>query len=85
MKDINIKKVYVFTLISFVVTTLFLYLFAQTGPHWYTGWDSHTSKNTLSIFADIIFIISLLVNCVGIILSIIYTCKSLFNKFSRKL
>ncbi|MFA7533288.1 MAG: hypothetical protein WCY46_03060 [Tissierellaceae bacterium] len=83
MKDINIKKVYVFTLISFVVTILFLYIFAQTGPHWYTGWDSHTSKNSLSIFADIMFIITLLVNCVGIILSIIYTCKWLFDNFGK--
>ncbi len=83
MKKISIKKVYLFTIISFVATFLFFYVFAETAPHWYTGWDKYTNKNTLSTFGDITFMILLLVNCTGIILSIIYTCKSLFNKLSR--
>ena len=82
-KHISIKKVYLLTFISFIATFLFFYVFAETAPHWYTGWDRYTNKNTLSTFADITFMILLLVNCTGIILSIIYTCKSLFNKLSR--
>ncbi len=83
MKKISIKKVYLFTIISFVYTFLFFYFLAEKAQHFYKVWDKYTNKNTLSTFGDITFMILLLVNCTGIILSIIYTCKSLFNKLSR--
>lgn len=82
-KNVSIKKLYLFTITSIITTFLFLYAFSETATYWYTGWDRYTNKNTLSIFADIIFMILLLVNCVGIILSMTYTGKSLLNKFRR--
>lgn len=84
-KHVNIKKIYLFTLISFISTFLFFCIFTKTAPYWYTGWDRYTNKNTLSIFADITFIILLLANCAGIILSIVYICRSLFNKLSKNI
>ncbi len=54
-KYANIKKVYLFTLMSFVITFLFLYIFAKTAPEFYTGFDEYTSRNVLSIVADFIF------------------------------
>lgn len=82
-KHISIKKVYLFTFASFIAIFLFLYIFAETAPHWYTGWDRYTNKNTLSKFADIIFMVLLLINFTGIVLSIIYTCKSIFKNLGE--
>ena len=83
-KYLSIKKVYLLTFISFVATFLFLYVFAETAPSWYTGWDIYTNKNTLSALADTLFKVLLLVNFTGVILSILYTFKALFQKFSEK-
>ena len=83
-KYINTIRVYLFTLISFIVTLLAIYLFAKTAPQFYTGFDRYTSKNILSIFADILFILLLSVNFIGIILCTFHTYKALSNKFGRK-
>lgn len=83
-KHINIKKVYLFTFISFIATFLFLYIFSETAEQFYTGWDKYTNKNTLSIVADVIFMLLLSVNFIGIMLCIIYPVKRLFNRSSRK-
>lgn len=82
-KDINIKRLYLFTFISFVVTFIFIYFFAETAPQFYTGFDMHTSPNTLSKVADLIFKILLSVNFIGFILCFVYTFKILFNKFNK--
>lgn len=83
-KHISIKKVYLFTFISFIATFLFLYIFTETAEQFYTGWDKYTNTNTLSMFANVIFILLLVFNFIGIILCIIYTLKNLLNKLSRK-
>lgn len=83
-KHINIFRVYVLTFISFIVTILFIYLFAKTAPQFYTGFDRYTSKNILSILADILFIILLSVNLIGIVLSTFYTYKAISNRLGRK-
>ena len=82
-KYINIKRVYLFTFISLLVTFLFLYIFAETAPYFYTGFDEHTSKNTISKIADYIFKILLSVDFIGIVLCIIYPVKILFNKLGK--
>jgi len=84
-KQVNIKKLYLFTFISFVATTIFLYFFAETAPQFYTGFDSFTNKNVLSIFADIIFKILLLVNFIGAVLCIIYSLKILWRDRMEKI
>ena len=83
-KHLNLKKVYLFTLISFVATFLFIYLFAKTAPGYYTGFDRFTSKNILSILADVLFIILLSANFIGIIASAIYSMKVLSKNASNK-
>lgn len=83
-KYANIKKVYLFTLISFIITFLFLYIFGKTAPQFYTGFDEYTSRNTLSIVADFIFKFLLSVNFIGIVLCIVYPFKILINKLRRK-
>lgn len=83
-KYINIKKVYLFTFISFITTLLFLYIFTKTAEKFYTGWDNYTNTNALSMLANAIFILLLVVNLISITLSIIYTFKILLNKLSRK-
>lgn len=83
-KYINLKRVYLFTLISFLITFLFLYIFTKTAPQFYTGFDKHTSQNTLSIIADLIFKLLLSVNFIGIVLCILYPVIILFKKiFTR--
>lgn len=82
-KYISIKKVYLITLISFLAIFLFISVFTETAPYWYTGWDRYTDKNVVSVLADIIFIVLLLVNFTGIVVSIIYTCKSIFKKLAK--
>jgi high-affinity Fe2+/Pb2+ permease len=52
-KHINIKKVYLLTFIFFIAAFLFLYAFTEKAERFYTGWDSYTNENTLSIFADV--------------------------------
>ncbi|OLS02953.1 hypothetical protein [Tissierella creatinophila] len=83
-KYINIKKLYLFTFISFMATFLFLYIFTGTAEQFYTGWDGYGDKNIESIFIDVIFILLLLVNFTGIVLSVIYTFKIFFNKLVKK-
>lgn len=83
-KYINIITVYLFTFISFIVTLLFIYIFAKTAPQFYTGFDRYTTKNVLSILADILFILLISVNLIGIILCTFYTYKALSNKFGKK-
>lgn len=80
----NMKKVYLFTLISFIITFLFIYIFGKTAPRFYTGFDEYTSRNTLSIVADFIFKFLFLVNFIGIVLCIVYPIKILINKLKRK-
>ncbi len=84
-RHINIFRVYVLTFISFIVTVLFIYLFAKTAPQFYTGFDRYTSKNALSILADILFIFLLSVNFIGIVLCTFYTYKAISNKLGRKI
>lgn len=85
MKEhINIKRVYLFTFISIVVTFLFLCFFAETAPQFYTGFDKHTSPNTLSKITDFIFKFLLSVNFIGTILCVIYPFKILFNKLAKQ-
>ena len=83
-KNINVLSVYLFTFISFIITILFVYIFAKTAPQFYTGFDKYTSKNMLSIFADILFILLLSVNFIGIVLCTSNTYKVFSNKFRRK-
>lgn len=83
-KYINIKSTYLFTFISFVATFLFLYFFAETAPQFYTGFDKYTTPNTLSKITNFIFKLLLSVNFLGVILCIIYSFKSLFNKLGKQ-
>lgn len=78
-RPITIKKIYLFTLISFVITFLFLYFFAESAPRFYTGFDKHTSPNSLSQVANLIFYSLLLINFIGIVLCILYPIKLKFN------
>ena len=82
-KHINIKKVYLFTILSFIITFLFLYFFAKTAPQFYTGFDNHTSPNTLSKVADFIFVLLLSVNFIGTILCIACTVKIIVSKIVK--
>ena len=79
-KHVNIKKVYLFTFISFIATFVFLYIFTETAEQFYTGWDRYTNKNTLSMFADVIFMILILADLIGIVLCVTCPFKTLFNK-----
>ena len=81
-KHISLKKIYLFTIVFFIIFLLFIYIFANTAEQFYTGWDMFTNKNILSIFADTMFIFLLSVNFIGIILCIFYSIKSLFNKIN---
>ncbi len=76
---ITIKKIYLFTLISFVSTFLFLYFFAESAPRFYTGFDRHTSPNSLSQIANLTFYLLLLINFIGIGLCILYPIKLKFK------
>ncbi|AFS78366.1 hypothetical protein Curi_c13560 [Gottschalkia acidurici 9a] len=79
-KDINIKKLYLFTFLSFILILLFLYLFSQKAPYFYTGFDYHTIPNRLSKLANFTFIILILINFICVLLSIFYSIKIIFNK-----
>ncbi|MDY0236347.1 MAG: hypothetical protein RBR71_09975 [Gudongella sp.] len=83
-KNGSITTVYLFTFISFIVTFLFIYIFVKIAPQFYTGFDRHTSKNILSILADILFIIMMSANIIGISLCTIHTYKVFSNKLGRK-
>lgn len=78
-RPITIKKIYFFTLISFVITFLFLYFFAESAPRFYTGFDRHTSPDLLSQVANLIFQSLLLINFIGIVLCILYPIKLIFK------
>lgn len=82
-KHMNIKRIYLFTILSLVITALFLYFFAEIAPEFYTGFDMHTSPNTLSKVVNFIFKFLLLVNCIGVILCIVYPIKMLFNTLDK--
>ena len=82
-KHIDIKKVYLFTILSFIFTFLFLYIFGKTAPQFYTGFDEHTSPNILSKAANLIFWILLSINFIGTILCIICTVKIIVNKVNK--
>lgn len=83
-KNESITRVYLFTFISFIVTFLFVYIFAKIAPQFYTGFDRHTSKNILSILADLLFIIMMSANIIGITLCTFHTYKAFSNKLGKK-
>lgn len=83
-RHMSIKNVYLLTFISFIATFLFLYIFIETAEQFYSGWDNFTNTNTLSMFANGIFILLLIADLLGIILCIICTTKNVLNKVSRK-
>ena len=83
-KHMNIIRAYLFTIISFVVTLLAVYLLAKIAPQFYTGLNRYISENTLNIFVNILFIFLLSVNFIGVILCTFHTYKALSNKLGGK-